>query len=143
MRAYAKPGETPLSVLVLAIVLASALCAEIISLGVQFMGLAPFSFLANIILMNNIVMSLVLAPLLVKALQKRIRGMKMEYTQILGEGAVSRPVAGKAGALILLIAAGIIYAVMMIPAFGQSAAASPAFQFAASLALILASLVLL
>lgn len=143
MRAYAQRDEVPAASLMFAIVLASALCAEIISLGVQFLKLAPFSFLANVILLNNIVMSLILAPILIHTLKRRIRAMKMNYDQILEESAISIPVAGKLGAVILFVAVVAVYALMMVPALGGSLAANGIFQAACSVLLTLASLLLL
>ena len=143
LRAYARPEETPIGALLFAIFLASVLCAEIIALGVQAAGLAPFSFLANVILLNNIVMSLILAPLLIRGLQGRIRGMKMGYMQTLEAAQISRPLFGKAGAVFLFAVAVAIYAIMMVPSIGQSLASSAKFQMASSIGLTILSLLLL
>lgn len=142
LRAYAAPGETPTAPFLFAIILSSALCAEIISLGVQAAGLAPFSFLANVILLNNIVMSLILAPLLVSALRGRIQRMKISYNHLLQSNEISPARAGKAGAVILLLLVVAIYIVMMVPA-AASLDFGKRFQLAASLLLTLLSLLLL
>jgi energy-coupling factor transport system substrate-specific component len=132
-----------IGVFILAVVLASAACATIISLGVDFLGLVPFDLLEHAILLNNILMSFILAPLLIRGLDKRIRQMKLNYEQLLEPEQISKPTFGVFGSLILLILIALIYACMMIPAFAGSIAGNAWFEIAAVIVIILASLVLL
>lgn len=143
LRVYAKAEETPVAPLLFAIILSSALCAEIIALGVQILGLAPFSFLANVILLNNIVMSLILAPLLIRGLHPRIQRMKTGYTQTMDAREISPALFGKAGAIALAVVVVAVYVIMMVPAVGHSLASSAAFQMASSILLTVLALLLL
>ena len=64
------------------VLLASAVCATIISTGVTYIGV-PFDLVEHTILLNNTLMSFVLAPFLIRGLDKRVRQMKLNYEQLL------------------------------------------------------------
>lgn len=142
-RIYSKPEERRLSVLVFAIVLGSLLCAEIISLGAQAFGLPPFTVLANIILINNVVMSLILSPLMIRTLRARIEGMRITYTQILSPEDISRSLMGKSGPVILFIIALAVYIVMMVPSLSHMLPLNRPVLVASSAVLTIFSLLLL
>ena len=61
-------------------IIASLVCALIVSIGVQVLGLAPFKVLFLIVFINNSLMSAVLGSILLKLLYKRIkdRGLLFE-----------------------------------------------------------------
>jgi len=64
---------------ILTILIASLGCAIFISWGVDLVGLFPFSALANIILLNNFFVSLILGPLLLFALYPRFKKWNLLY----------------------------------------------------------------
>jgi energy-coupling factor transport system substrate-specific component len=76
----------PIDVLVYVVVavITSASCATFIGWAVDLLGLAPFTVVANIIAMNNICFMLVLSPLLIKALEKRVRRQGLMYFEVMG-----------------------------------------------------------
>ena len=63
-------------------VVASAVCAGIISWGVELLGLLPFVILAPAIFFNNIVMSLLLGPPLLMFLYPRVQRWHLRYEDI-------------------------------------------------------------
>jgi energy-coupling factor transport system substrate-specific component len=78
-------------VLFLAIVAtASMLCAVTVGFGLQLLGFVPFAVLANVVLMNNLVTSAVLAPLLLGVLYPRVRRARLLYVDVLGPPPVAR-----------------------------------------------------
>jgi energy-coupling factor transport system substrate-specific component len=132
-----------IAIFIFAVILASAMCATIISLGVNWLGLVPFDLLEHAILLNNVLMSFILAPLLIRGLDKRIRQMKLNYEQLLEPDQISKPLFGIAGSLLLFVLVALVYACMMVPAFAGSLAASNWFELAAVIILVIASLLLL
>jgi energy-coupling factor transport system ATP-binding protein len=62
--------------------LASGACALVIGWGIHLLGL-PFKVLANVILANNTMVSLLLTPLLLLLLYSRVESMGLLYTQIM------------------------------------------------------------
>jgi energy-coupling factor transport system substrate-specific component len=129
-------------VFIIVVILASGVCATVISLGVDFLGLVPFDLLEHAILLNNILMSFILAPLLIRGLDKRIRQMKLNYEQLLSTDQISKPLLGAAGPVILLLLVASIYACKMIPAFAGSIASNNWFEIVGVIIIILASLLL-
>jgi len=77
-----KPLDVPAYVVVAAVT--SASCATFIGWAVDLLGLAPFVVVANIIAVNNLCFMLVLSPLLIKALEKRIRRQGLMYFEVMG-----------------------------------------------------------
>jgi energy-coupling factor transport system substrate-specific component len=67
--------------------LASATCALIIGWGINLLGFVPFSVLANIILVNNFVVAVILTPFLLAVLHPRLKRGRLLYRDI----APSRP----------------------------------------------------
>jgi len=124
------------------IVLASALCAMIIALGVDYLGLVPFHFLVATIFLNNCLVSLILVPLLVPLLEKRISRLKLQYTQMMDPAEISGSMLKKAGPFVLLVLVLGIYLVMMSPSL-QQAIPLKFIELVASLLLPIAALLLL
>jgi energy-coupling factor transport system substrate-specific component len=63
---------------------ACTLCAATVGFGLQLLGFVPFVVLANVVLLNNLVTSAVLAPLLLTVLYPRVRRARLLYGDILG-----------------------------------------------------------
>lgn len=105
--------------LISGIALASALCATIISLGVDWLKIVEFSFLVHAIFINNFGVSIILAPLLAIALMNRVKQMRLSYDQVLSEEQLSPPPLKQAGFFIVLATVVLIYAIMMFPSIIQ------------------------
>lgn len=148
VRTYLKPEENLFSkkgwlVFVFAIVLASVLCSFPIALGVDFLKIVPFSFLSNTIVLNNVIVSIVLAPILIRTLDKRIRQLGLTYTQLLDSEDISRPLLKGAGPIIVLLLASIIYAIFMVPSLAGAFADQKFLSLISFILLVLTSLILL
>ncbi len=100
-------------------ILASALCATVIALGVDYVQMAPFPVLFGLIFINNTLLSVVLVPLLVPILEKRIQRLKLHYTQVMDPAEISGSKLKMAGPPILFVLVLLIYAVMVTPSLGQ------------------------
>lgn len=89
--------------LALVILAASAICALVIAWGSETgLGFLPFAYLGTIIFFNNFVVSLVLAPPLLFALQPRVRRWELEWTAILPEAVTRRPRFARLGAALFI-----------------------------------------
>jgi len=66
------------------IALAATLCATVVGWGLQALGFHPFTVLGTLVLMNNLVVALVLAPFLLTVLYPRIRHARLLYRDLLG-----------------------------------------------------------
>lgn len=82
----------------------SACCALVIGWGLHLLGFVPFHYLAPIILVNNAGFSLVLSPLLLRAIHPRAAARGLRFGDLLGPGEASPARAPWAGSL--LVAAG-------------------------------------
>lgn len=65
------------------ICLAAAACALTVGWGLNLLGFVPFALLANIILVNNSVVAIVLSPLLLLAIYPRVKQAGLRYEDIL------------------------------------------------------------
>src|SRR5947199_408377 len=70
--------------LVFVITLAATLCATVVGWGLQALGFHPFYILGRLVLLNNLVVALVLAPPLLTVLYPRIRHARLLYRDLLG-----------------------------------------------------------
>jgi energy-coupling factor transport system substrate-specific component len=70
----------------------AALCAATVGFGLQILGFVPFAVLANVVIVNNLVTALVLAPLLLAVLHPRVRRVRLLHGDVMG----ARPL-GSAG----------------------------------------------
>ena len=66
------------------VVAAAGLCASTVGYGLHVLGFVPFSVLANVVIVNNLVTSLVLAPLLLAVLYPRVRRVRLLYADVMG-----------------------------------------------------------
>src|ERR1043166_3710236 len=66
------------------IVLAATLCATIVGWGLQALGFHVFTVLGTVVLVNNLLVALTLAPLLLTLLHPRIRHARLLYRDLLG-----------------------------------------------------------
>src|SRR2546427_746143 len=64
--------------------IAATLCATVVGWGLQALGFHPFTVLGTLVLMNNLVVALVLAPFLLTVLYPRIRHARLLYRDLLG-----------------------------------------------------------
>jgi len=69
--------------LVLVIALACTLCATIVGWGLHTLGFHPFTLLGPLVLANNLVAAVVLAPLLLGALYPRIARGRLLYRDLM------------------------------------------------------------
>lgn len=76
------PGAWVLFVVVVAI--GAGLCAATVGFGLQILGFVPFAVLANVVIVNNMLTSLVLGPLLLAVLYPRVRRVRLLHTDVLG-----------------------------------------------------------
>jgi energy-coupling factor transport system substrate-specific component len=65
------------------VLLASAVCALVVGWGINLLGFVPFSVLGNIILINNFVVAVVLAPFLLAVIYPRVKRGHLLYRDIL------------------------------------------------------------
>ncbi|MEW6095387.1 MAG: QueT transporter family protein [bacterium] len=65
------------------VALASTACGIFISWGVDLLGLVPIAILANIITLNNFIVSALLGPFLLVILYVRVKKWRLLYTDIL------------------------------------------------------------
>lgn len=89
---YFSPGTEPLInrpglwlKFIFTILIASLSCGVFIAWGIDWLGLLPFPALANIILINNFLVSLILGPIILFVLYPRIKKWGLIYTEILEE----------------------------------------------------------
>jgi len=108
----------------LSVVAASSACALIVGWGVHLLGLYPFPFVSGIILANNTLLSLVLGPALLKALEPRVARLNLLYSDL------AAPRGGASARRALTRAAGIVLAVLalggVVSGYSAWAAAAPA-----------------
>ena len=63
---------------------ASALCATVVGWGLHLLGFHPFTVLGTVVLVNNLVVAVVLAPFLLAVLYPRVRRARLLYRDLLG-----------------------------------------------------------
>src|SRR5437867_563994 len=66
------------------IVLAAMICATVVGWGLHLLGFHPFTVLGTIVLVNNLAVAVVLAPLLLAVLYPRVRRARLLYRDLLG-----------------------------------------------------------
>ncbi len=86
---------------------ASAACGLFIGWGVHILGLVPFPALANVIVLNNLVATAVLGPILLPVLYPVVKRMGLLYTDVMEDDELSRPRAWMGVALIVIIVLGL------------------------------------
>lgn len=64
---------------------ASVLCADMVGWGDNMLSLRPFWILGNVIIFNNMVASIVLAPLILVAVYPRVRAGQLLYRDVMPE----------------------------------------------------------
>ncbi len=72
------------ALLMIVIGIAGLLCAVTVGFGLHVLGFVPFPVLANVVLINNVVTSMVLAPLLLATLYPRVRRARLLYVDLVG-----------------------------------------------------------
>jgi energy-coupling factor transport system substrate-specific component len=92
-------------VYVAALILASTVCAVIISWWVDLLGLAPFVVFLALIVFNNAIMGGVLGPILLLALYPRVKRWGLLWTEIMEPEEVSSPRLSRTGAILVWVGA--------------------------------------
>jgi energy-coupling factor transport system substrate-specific component len=92
---------------VLAILISAAIssitCGVFIGWGVDLLGFVPFATLGNIIWINNLLVSAILAPPLLILLLERARRWGLLYTQVMAEGDLKGPGLYIIGLILLVV----------------------------------------
>lgn len=86
---------------------ASAACGVFIGWGVHILGLVPFPALGNIIVLNNLVASAALGPILLPILYPVVKRMGLLYTDVMEEADLSKPRAWGSVLMVIAIIAGL------------------------------------
>jgi energy-coupling factor transport system substrate-specific component len=81
---------------------ASVLCADIVGWGDNMLSLRPFWILGNVIIFNNMLASIVLAPLILVAVYPRVRAGQLLYRDVMPELRERAEAVRLAGAIMLL-----------------------------------------
>jgi energy-coupling factor transport system substrate-specific component len=87
------------------VILASTVCAVIISWWVDLLGLAPFVVFLALIVFNNAIMGGVLGPILLLALYPRVKRWGLLWTEIMEPEEVSSPRLSRTGAILVWVGA--------------------------------------
>jgi energy-coupling factor transport system substrate-specific component len=87
---------------------ASAACGVFIGWGAHVLGLVPFSALGNIIVLNNLLASAVLGPLLLPTLYPVVKRMGLLYTDVMEESDLSKPRVWGSVLMIVAVMAGLV-----------------------------------
>jgi energy-coupling factor transport system substrate-specific component len=85
------------------VLLSAAACGLFIGWGGDLLGIAPFAALANIITANDVIYPAILGPLLLKALDKRVRALGLLYIDVL-DVAPRRPRTFALGVILIIVA---------------------------------------
>jgi energy-coupling factor transport system substrate-specific component len=93
------------AVYIAAVILASTVCAVIISWWVDLLGLAPFVVFLALIVFNNAIMGGVLGPILLLALYPRVKRWGLLWTEIMEPEEVSSPRLSRTGAILVWVGA--------------------------------------
>jgi energy-coupling factor transport system substrate-specific component len=88
------------------VLLASAVCALTIGWGINLLGFVPFSVLGNVILVNNFLVAVVLAPFLLAVIYPRVKRSGLLYREIMPRPARPRWLRRLGLALVVLATAG-------------------------------------
>lgn len=87
---------------------ASMACGVSIAWGLDLIGAVPFAFLANVITINNVVVTLILGPILIKLLAPRVQAWGLLYQRIMGGTVRGSPAALHIAGILLIYAGGIM-----------------------------------
>lgn len=89
---------------ILVVSLASGSCGLFIGWGLDLLGFVPFSALANIITLNNFLVSIILSPFLLFLLYPRVKKWGLLYPDILAEDEISLSRFSRAGLVVTILA---------------------------------------
>ena len=92
-----------LGVYIALVILASVVCAVIISWWIDLLGLVPFTAALALIVFNNAIMAGVLGPILLLALYPRVKRWGLLWTEIMEPEEVSAPRSQKLGNVLVWI----------------------------------------
>ena len=86
------------------VLLASAVCALTIGWGINLLGFVPFRVLANVILVNNFLVAVVLTPFLLAVIYPRVRRGQLLYRDIMRRTPRASRTRRRIGLLIVTVA---------------------------------------
>jgi len=92
-----------LGVYIALVILASVVCAVIISWWIDLLGLVPFTAALALIVFNNAIMAGVLGPILLLALYPRVKRWGLLWTEIMEPEEVSAPRAQRLGNVLVWV----------------------------------------
>jgi len=93
------------------VIVNSAACALVIGWGLHLMGLVPFVAIGNVIVINNLIVSVILSPIFLFALYQRVEKWGLLYTDVMSGSDISRGKFRKVGTILTSIGAisGMVY----------------------------------
>ncbi len=80
-------------------------CSATIGWGLDLLGLVPFAALANIVLLNNLVLNCLLSPFVLALVYRRVKQMGLVYTDVLGIGEGMPGVMRVVGTVLMIVGA--------------------------------------
>jgi energy-coupling factor transport system substrate-specific component len=89
--------------LVAVIALASLLCATVVGWGLHWLGFHPFTLLAPVVFVNNVVAASILAPLLLRVLYPRIARARLLYHDLRGVRPATSPLRRALGLALVVL----------------------------------------
>ncbi len=101
---------------IIIILVSSAACALIIGWGLHIMGFVPFAALGNVILFNNILISILFSPILLYALYRRVERWGLLYHEIMESGDLSQGRFRKLGTILVSLGSlgGMVYGNLIV-----------------------------
>jgi energy-coupling factor transport system substrate-specific component len=88
---------------VIACLLASTFCADIVGWGENLLALRPFLMLGNAIVFNNMLAALLLSPFLLGAIYPRVKAGHLLYEDVMPEQQASSPWTAPVGLVLLTV----------------------------------------
>jgi len=104
-RGQSPVSRSPLNILkyVIACLVASVLCADLVGWADNVLVIRPFAMLGNVIIFNNMASALALSPFILAAVYPRVKKGRMLYTDVMPEVKL-KPVGIRATGFAMLIA---------------------------------------
>lgn len=98
------------------VLVSSAACALVIGWGLHIMGFIPFAALGNVILFNNLFISLLFSPILLYALYGRVERWGLLYHEIMETEKISQKPFCKLGTILVSLGSlgGMIYGNLIV-----------------------------
>jgi len=88
---------------VVACLVASTFCADIVGWGENLIALRPFVMLGNVIVFNNMLAALLISPFLLAAIYPRVKAGHLLYEDVMPENRQSSGITGAVGLVLLIV----------------------------------------